>query len=470
MSQGQGLDSQFDMLGAFWHPKSKKGGYAKKASYEGMLKADEETITFTTAPKYKPAYLPKEPGKVIRSVGRKDPKTFPAWHGFTPEGACTLCHVVEVAEAGVENMSLNRAILARMYRAAACVFGMHLGGLEDKCLQSARYTFKGLNEWFPSAVLDVWMENQVQVHLREFEHLTFPIPGIDAEVSIRIFPELKGSAEDCSARVHRSIASIEIKPKARKSLAWFVKIGGRLENLFSLLTGTSLALETIFIYRDDENAHVVMRRHTELSQYNPLDAVRPTTDELSKAISIWLSAPEKFESVENLALGIIRKGKLFIETEFLSLAQALEGVHRATVTSEIVPDTEFKKVAKKISSVLKKDKVDAALRQRIGEVLSYANGQTFRWRLNKLCDSFTESLRKRMQIKRDELVPVIVATRNSFTHAGGSEENGGPSPTLDLFLLNQKMRALLRGSLLLYVGIPEKQMANILVREATRWR
>ena len=32
-----GLDSQFDMLDAFWHPKSKKGGYAKKAPYEGVM-------------------------------------------------------------------------------------------------------------------------------------------------------------------------------------------------------------------------------------------------------------------------------------------------------------------------------------------------------------------------------------------------------------------------------------------------
>lgn len=36
-----------------------------------------------------------------------------------------------------------------------------------------------------------------------------------------------------------------------------------------------------------------------------------------------MSESDGFREIENLLLGVLRKGKLFIETEFLSLAQAL---------------------------------------------------------------------------------------------------------------------------------------------------
>jgi hypothetical protein len=143
----QAIDSQFDIVAAFWHPKSKKGGFAKKASYEGTLNADDHSIRFTTAPKY---------GSVVSRNSSKDLKRYTAWHGLTPEGPCTLCKVVEFDEAGVRNMSLKRAVLAKVYYASVCIFGMHLGGLEDKCIDYARYSFKGLNEWFRTNAHCTW--------------------------------------------------------------------------------------------------------------------------------------------------------------------------------------------------------------------------------------------------------------------------------------------------------------------------
>jgi hypothetical protein len=39
----------------------------------------------------------------------------------------------------------------------------------------------------------------------------------------------------------------------------------------------------------------------------------------------------------------------------------------------------------------------------------------------------------------------------------------------DLFLMNQKMRSLLRGAPLLHLGLPEGQISNVMEREATRY-
>ena len=71
-----------------------------------------------------------------------------------------------------------------------------------------------------------------------------------------------------------------------------MNIGGRLENLFSLLTGTSLALETAFIYRENENAHVepegVNASRSGLKLHGDQNV-----SETERAVRSWLSLPPR---------------------------------------------------------------------------------------------------------------------------------------------------------------------------------
>ena len=93
------------------------------------------------------------------------------------------------------------------------------------------------------------------------------------------------------------------------------------------------------------------------------------------------------------------------------------------------------------------------------------------YRVDELCARISAPLRLRMGIDLEEFVSDVVVRRNFYTHTGraprarrGRIPLGGP----ELFFLNQKMRALLRGVLLLHLEIPENQIAELLVREATR--
>jgi len=78
-----------------------------------------------------------------------------------------------------------------------------------------------------------------------------------------------------------------------------------------------------------------------------------------------------------------------------------------------------------------------------------------------------------MKIEPTLFVRNVVDTRNFYTHAGSKTDarrRSIPLSGTDLFFLNQKMRALLRGLLLLHLMIPEEQLSELLVRDATRWR
>jgi hypothetical protein len=58
----------------------------------------------------------------------------------------------------------------------------------------------------------------------------------------------------------------------------------------------------------------------------------------------WLTTSEDFRPVENLVYGVIRNTPLFVETEFLSLAQALDSLNRLTDTSTMVERSLFKRI------------------------------------------------------------------------------------------------------------------------------
>ena len=75
---------------------------------------------------------------------------------------------------------------------------------------------------------------------------------------------------------------------------------------------------------------MITKRAGPRSHFDRMQCAVCSPSELAQAISIWLCLPPSFEAVETLALEVLRKSKLFVQTEFLALAQALEGFHRVT--------------------------------------------------------------------------------------------------------------------------------------------
>ena len=184
-----------------------------------------------------------------------------------------------------------------------------------------------------------------------------------------------------------------------------------------------------------------------------------------------MSESDGFREIENLLLGVLRKGKLFIETEFLSLAQALEGFHRATGKEIKLDKAAFKVLRKKIESFLADQNLDDETATRVNSAISFANQTSFRSRLRELCGRLSEQTLTNMNIAPEQFIGDVVRMRNFFTHAGGSYDvKEEPLRGGELFLLSQKMRAVLRGVFLLHLGFPENQIAELIIREATKWK
>jgi hypothetical protein len=455
------LDSRFSMIGAFWLPET------PDTILKGTLVSDEREINFITAPEYESSI-----SMGLGMFSTPDPTMIPALHGFTEDGIFTLCQIAEQSGLGSTNFAVGQAIKARSFRVLSCLGGMHINGINDKCLTSAKYTFEGLSAWFPKAFDEKWGTDQivVTIPMEPLQIQDFCLLDSRVRISVKIVSELTSGKKDPS-RLSRSIASIEVESPNPESLAWYRRLGGRLENLFSLLTGGSVAMDTLFVYHGDESGHLITKRAGSVRHFERLQCVMCTPNQLAQAIVTWMCLPPKFDSVESLALEVLRKSKLFIETEFLALSQALEGFHRATTDISVTDRLTLRKVRKAIRLTLDAQAIDAELREKICNSMMHAGDPTLATRLTALCQSIGAPTLTQMGIVPETFISNVVVTRNFYTHAGsGQKHRKKPAQGKEMFLLNQKMRALLRGAMLLHLRLPENQIADVLAREATKWQ
>lgn len=101
----------------------------------------------------------------------------------------------------------------------------------------------------------------------------------------------------------------------------------------------------------------------------------------------------------------------------------------------------------------------------------HAGDPTLATRLTALCGSIGAPTLTQMGIVPETFISNVVVTRNFCTHAGSGEKlKKKPVNGKEMSLLNQRMRALLRGAMLLDLGLAENQIAEVLAREATKWQ
>src|ERR1700686_3749028 len=87
------LDSRFNIVGAFWAPG------ATNTVRTGTLTSDDREITFTTAPEYTRA-KPEIP-LPLTLPGSTPRETVLVLHGFSEDGPCTLCDLMELQRPGL---------------------------------------------------------------------------------------------------------------------------------------------------------------------------------------------------------------------------------------------------------------------------------------------------------------------------------------------------------------------------------
>lgn len=222
---------------------------------------------------------------------------------------------------------------------------------------------------------------------------------------------------------------IRIKPDTPQSVEWYANIAYRLENFFTLCLGTSVNLKRVQLFRGDKDGWLILKARQKKEKFNFQIAVRSASVKLGSALDKWLVVPEDKRPVEKMVLGMLRNSSIYVETEFLSLAQGVEGFHRLNGGPEI----------------------------------SFAD------RIKETIDMLSPDFALKLVGDRDEFTRTVVQTRNFLTHLGGTAKSKVLQEGGEIFVLNQRLHALIRCVMLLQLGLAESELSEPILYQAKRW-
>jgi hypothetical protein len=449
------LQSRFEADGVFWPADN------KNSTFSAHLSAGPKRIEISRA---------AEVGGPERFFD--DEAGASVLHGSTTLGPCTLIGLQSLGAPKSLHGPTGQVILAPRFRVSACVLGLHLVDEDVPVVTSGVLSYAGVGDWLRAPTQIRLTEEAIVIsHPTRTPFLVdFCVRATKARVGLRVVSRLQ-LAPSGRHSASRDEPQVSIHLNEPASLAWFVDIANRFENFLSLCLGTSAQRRAVqVITGEGQEGWLVQRLRGKVERPDLQSWVQCTASQLAQSMTAWLSMPPEFRPLENLIYGTIRNSSMFVETEFLSLAQGLESLHRLTDSGTLTDKLTFKTILKALLQSIRSVCKNSALADRISDAIRYANEPSFKNRIESLIARISPEHARILLGDARKFEQALRTTRNFFTHPGIPKKTGVLASPKDIFLFNQKLHAFLRMLMLLYVGFPEDAIFEALRHQSNKGR
>jgi ApeA N-terminal domain 1 len=422
------IDDSFEIIGAFW-----KFGQ-QNDSFTGTLRSHKGRVQVLAAP----AYIANMDGDAFRTAiqqtlnGQRDLKRISSICGFTTDNLCTLLECLVLEQGGNIHFPTGQRLSGVSYIAARTVMGLHVESADAMSIEQGAFYLTKVYHILPTPwAFQITNESTSYNSPRNVtEVFRFTCTDINSEVICEVAAD-RGSKIKKVASI-RSVPRIRLIPDSPQSVNWFTKLAFRIENFFTLLMGTSVSVKRLQVIQGEDSGWVVQTMKNRKEKVDLQTWVRCPPQGMADALAKWLAVPVDKQAVELVVLGMVRKSRVFAETEFLSFAQALEGFGR--ISSPPSTGTSF-------ASLIK---------------YSY--------------DLLSADFAKRLLGERAAFTANVVQTRNYYTHLGNTKGSAATKNSEELFYLNKLLQAFLRCVMLIDLGVSEQYLKEPILYQATRWK
>lgn len=396
-------------------------------------------------------------------------------HGLTSQGHCTLIGLQQIDAPGLLNYATGEGVRWKNFRVTgACVTGWHLPSDTAEVLTATDLTYTGIGEWLPGSGASIHLGNEgttIFVPKGRRSVMDVSVIANRLRVLIKIDPNLEFKLGGKNFKSD-SEPIITFEPAEPKSLQWFVDAVHRFENLLSLCLGCSVRAQSMRLIgksEDTESGWMIRPRGGKTQKpYLPIWVVGDSS-QLATAVAAWFSTPKEFISLENLVYGTIRHSSLFVETEFLSLAQAIESFHRFTDKLTVVAPSLFEQMREKLCQFISENWADSPIAERFVESIQFANEPKFQTRIQSLLARIDPNRLRKLIGDPVEFERTLRQTRNYFTHPGTKKKGSVLTQPRELFLFNQKLHVVLRLLMLKSIGFPEEAVFDQVFQQSRRY-
>ncbi|MBY4870741.1 hypothetical protein K6W76_30310 [Burkholderia anthina] len=422
----------------------------------------------------------------ISEVGKGELELLGAFDGplgtFTPESAnVAMIHgLIEGGEVTLYNCfyikrSLGIGTVSRSKLRVGAVFrGAHLPAKADVRFSELDLAISGLGDWLQIRGITSRLEFDAASNTLKSVNVSYiPPPVIHVVVpGLRIGFEFR-----CTAPFGGQSTGAAITQQVRMTIAPDVPLpfeallaqAGRLVNFLSFAADEVLSIDAIealsptatidldvgtkslplkvFFETSTETTTVDLQRHTMLFAYPDV------ADQLAQMMTVWLERHEVLAPAFNLYFAVRSGRHSYLESAFLSIAQALETLHDRTTHATLESPEEFAKRVERILAGCPEE-----FQEWLAAELAYANKPTLRNRLKAMLKPFAGHFGN--ADARKKFVDRAVDTRNYLTHYDPRLAERA-AHGVEIYYLTAKLEALFQLQLLSMVGVTDAQIAAL---------
>jgi hypothetical protein len=260
-------------------------------------------------------------------------------------------------------------------------------------------------------------------------------------------------------------AWFEILPDKPQSHSWFERVVRQIGDLLTLCVGAPVFPRKISgtIPGGEESkeekkqrVEIFLRMMDGKEDPNGVPGLMPVPyckigQDAPRVVGNWFALQAEIEAVLGLLLGTYYNSHQYVETDFLTLMQALEIFHRRIVGGSYLSAEDWQPHRKTLADAIP-DTLAPGHRQSLKKRLEYGFEYSLRKRLQDLLNSLDSQLRGRVTDGFVDLVSECVDTRNALVHegAGGLQAKG----LAELWNANRRLRVFLNVLIWKELGLP----------------
>jgi hypothetical protein len=449
------LRSPFEAHGIFHAPDD------ANEKITGTVTRHKRGIELTTSP----SLMPFDPRRLFNTTELN----IPVLHGKTTKGPCTLIGLQSPLEDGLADVGEGQDLVFRRFRVDSCVAGILIPSVDAPVIESARFAYSGIHQWIPRQAFFSTTRNEITLRVPMSLPAAIDVCSLASKDRITLYTNATLSSNVDTGHAVSMESWLEIEPQVKRSLKYFIELGNRFENFFSLLLGSSVILRSAQLSAGDESGWLLRNAHSKPQRLDRSIWIICDSSQLTQAALRWLSISEEFKDLETLVYWTIRKSTLFPGTEFLSLAQAIESLHRLTDRSTVTATSCFRQVLRDIRDEIKFTCGQSRLAERLHESIEHANEPNFHSRLESLLSRLPGDLAHKLLGDPAEFEQTLRQTRHARTHIGIKRKSKVLTDDGEIFLFNQKLHAFLRILMLIYLGFPAEQVFPPIYTQSRKW-
>lgn len=396
-------------------------------------------------------------------------QSYPAVHGTTTSSQYIT--VLQASRAG-SGFNFGAAGMRQSERLISSwvVIGAHV--LPKTLYREIRVRIPGLQIWIGRSGVQQTILNKTEESALS---VVYHVEGLPEEVmEIPCLPATLGwgfdrnfSGDLISEISVRTSACLRIQPNQPQELDWYFKQLGKATTLLSFLAGSPMSPDHISAKVDESGSDVdilvALREAKYCAHKNGHDFYMLRNDmdaDLGVVFSRWFELYDTVAMPSQLALSVFCSEKLWLHVEFLTLMQALEGFHRATMSGLYTSDAEYEAIRQSVSNAIPQN-VASDHKDALKSRIQYGNEVSLRKRLDALVALLPLTLRKHI-LGDDGTVPRSwVVTRNYYTHWDEASRNS-VLDGIEMHRAGVRMRHLLRVLYLNLAGVPHTAIAESL--------